>query len=279
MLAVGAAIGGVFSQAFGRRASFVADAVSFVLAGLLIVLISRPMQRAAAPTVQRPAVHPISDMREALSFARRDKVILALLASKATFGIGSGVVSQLAVLASTVFHSGDAGRGLLIGARGLGAGLGPLIAIRLCPDVRSDRGISRALLVCGAAGCLFAVTYVGAAWAPTIVLSAVCVTLAHLGGGAQWSMSTYGLQMRSPDVIRGRVMAGDFAIVTLVLSLTSFAAGAVSQAIGVRAAITIFAAIAGASSIVYLTLISRLRSGLSANAEASATDVATTRRL
>ena len=53
-------------------------------------------------------------MREALAVARGDKVILALMCSKATFAIGAGVISQLAVLASDVFHSGDRGRGFLL---------------------------------------------------------------------------------------------------------------------------------------------------------------------
>lgn len=67
-------------------------------------------------------------MREALVHARRDPVLLALIFSKTTFAIGAGVVSQLAVLASDVFKGGDSSRGLLIAARGVGAGLGPLMA-------------------------------------------------------------------------------------------------------------------------------------------------------
>ena len=61
-------------------------------------------------------------MGEAIALARRDHVILALMSSKATFAVGAGVVSQLAVLASDVHGSGDGGRGLLLAARGLGAG-------------------------------------------------------------------------------------------------------------------------------------------------------------
>jgi MFS family permease len=125
---------------------------------------------------------------------------------------------------------------------------------------RFTRGdLRRILLICGTAGCAFSLLYLGAAWAPTLWISVVLIALAHLGGGAQWTLTTYGLQMRSPDDIRGRVLAGDFAIVTLVLSVTSFTAGLVSEAIGVRAAITIFAGAAGLAGAAYLVLTRPLR--------------------
>jgi hypothetical protein len=103
------------------------------------------------------------------------------------------------------------------------------------------------------------VLYVGAAWAPGIIVCAVLVACAHLGGGAQWMMSTYGLQLRSPDSIRGRVLAGDFAIVTLVISIASVVAGLLSEAIGVQWAITCCAGAAGLGGVTYLVLTRRLR--------------------
>ena len=118
----------------------------------------------------------------------------------------------------------------------------------------------RVLNVCGWASIGFAAAYVGAAWAPTLLLAAVLVMLAHLGGGAQWTLSTYGLQLEVDDPILGRVMAGDFAIVTLVLSVTSVGAGALSTAVGVRWAMTVFAAVAALAGGTYLVLTRNLRS-------------------
>jgi MFS family permease len=257
MLAVGAALGGLFSDAFGRNAAFMANAASFVLAGVLFAMIRTPMQQRASTAVRAP-VRPIADMHEAIRFARKDPVVLALMASKATFAIGAGVVGQLAVLASDVFGAGDRGRGALIAARGVGSGLGPILAARF---TRGD--LRRVLLVCGAAGVLFSVSYVGVAWAPALALAALGVAVAHTGGGAQWMMSTYGLQLRAPDDIRGRVMAGDFAIVTLVLSLTSIIAGLLSEAVGVRWSITICAGAAGLAGTVYLVVTRNLRTSAS----------------
>ncbi len=253
MLAVGAGLGGLFSQTFGRTAAIVADVVTFVVAGLLVSLVRRPLQQHAVDR-HTTRVRPIADMGEAIALARRDHVILALMSSKATFAVGAGVVSQLAVLASDVHGSGDGGRGLLLAARGLGAGLGPFLATRW---VRGS--VRRVIVLCGWSAIVFSVTYVGAAWAPTLVLAAVCVAIAHLGGGAQWTLSTYGLQLRVDDRILGRVMAGDFAIVTLVLSLTSVGAGALSSVVGVQWAITVFACAAAAAGTTYLVLTRNLR--------------------
>ena len=257
MLAVGAGLGGIFSEAFGRQAAFIADIATFVVAAGLIAMVKRPMQEDRGAS--RAPVRPIADMREAIELARRDSTILALMASKMTFAIGAGVVSQLAVYAADAFSSGDAGRGLLLGARGVGSGLGPIIGARFAKgDLR------RVLLVCGVAGLVFSAGYLAAAAAPMLIIAGACVMFAHLGGGAQWTLSTYGLQVRAPDDMRGRVLAGDFALITLSLALSSVAAGIVSEQVGARATVAIFGAIAAASSTVYLLLTRNVRAKLQA---------------
>src|SRR5262249_24721571 len=103
MLAVGASLGGAFSAAFGRHAAFVADAISFVVCAVLVLMVRGRMQR-PRDDAEHSRVRPLADMSEALGQAGRDPVLLALMLSKATFAIGTGVVSQLTVLASDVFH-------------------------------------------------------------------------------------------------------------------------------------------------------------------------------
>ncbi len=257
MLAIGAAIGGVFASVFGREACFIANAVSFVVAGLLFASIRTPMQAPRDPSLRRHRLRPMADMREALAHARKDPVLLALILSKTTFAVGSGVVSQLAVLASDVFKGGDASRGVLIGARGLGAGIGPLLASKY-----TGNDLGRVIRVCGYSSLVFSCCYVIGAWMPVFALAAVFITMAHLGGGAQWTLSTFGLQMRSPDEMRGRIIAGDFALVTLMMSVTSASAGVLSDAIGVRAAITSFAVAAAVASVIYVNATRHLHTQL-----------------
>jgi predicted MFS family arabinose efflux permease len=260
MLAVGAGIGGIFSQAFGREAAFIADIATFLIATGLIALVTRPMQEARTKTNSR-RIHPIRDMGEALHLAKSDPAIMSLLMSKMTFAVGAGVVSQLAVYAADSFNSGDAGRGLMLGLRGLGSALGPLVAARFVKD-----DLSRVILVCGISGLGFAGGYLAAAASPILIIAAIFIGLAHLGGGAQWTLSTYGLQMRCPDEMRGRVLAGDFALITLSLGLSSLAAGVVSEYIGARGAITVFALLAVCASVVYLLATRSVRAKLKISA-------------
>ena len=72
--------------------------------------------------------------------------------------------------------------------------------------------------------------------APTLHLAAVCVLLAHLGGGAQWVLSTYGLQVSTPDGMRGRVLGLDFGLATLAVGVSSLAAGGAAEVFGLAAA-------------------------------------------
>ena len=257
MLAVGAALGGVFAAAFGRNAAFIANAISFVVAALLFSGVKRPMQSERTQNSNQGRVRPIADMKEAINVAKKDPVILALLCSKMTFAVGAGIVSQLAVLASNVFNVGDAGRGLLIGVRGIGSGLGPIIGARI-----AGRDMAKLLKVCGFAGLIFSVCYLGAALSPFIGMAAVFIALAHLSGGAQWTLSTLGLQMQSPDHVRGRVMAGDMALVNLMIGCTSILAGITSELFGVRPAIIIFAVAAAIASVIYIVLTAGLRRSL-----------------
>lgn len=268
MLAIGAAVGGVVASVFGRDAAFLANALSFVVAAAAVSLIRRPMQ--AERSVDRPTgrIRPIADMAEAFAFARRDSVLMSLLASKATFAMGAGIVGLLAVLATEELGGGDASTGVLIAARGVGVAVGPLIAARLVgPE------LGRVLLLCGGAGIAFGAFYLGLSAAPTLAVAVPLALAAHLGGGAQWTLSTYGLQRRAPDEIRGRIMAGDFGIVTLIITLSNLAAGGLAGAVGARSAIAAFALLSLVAGAVYLWRTASVRAALTAEYRASASSV------
>lgn len=246
MLAIGAALGGVVAGAFGRDVAFSANAVSFVLAAALVALIRRPMQAERGDRSTRDRMRPIADMREALGYARRDSVLLSLLASKATFAMGAGIVGLLAVLVTEELGGGDRETGIMIAVRGGGVGLGPLIASRFVSG-----SLSRVLWVCGWSGAVFGVCYLGLSVAPGLLIALALVFVAHLGGGAQWTLSTYGLQARAPDHVRGRILAGDFGIVTLIITVSNLVAGVLADAVGVRPTIALFAVLGVAASLVY----------------------------
>jgi MFS family permease len=253
MLAIGAALGGVVATVFGRDAAFIANAVSFVVAAGCVTMIRKPMQAERSGEV-RSRMRPIADMREAFVYARTDSTLLALLASKATFGLGAGIVGLLAVLAKENLHGGDGATGLLLGARGVGVAAGPLIAAKLVGP-----SLSRVLLLSGCAGLAFGVCYLGLSVAPVLAVAVPLALIAHLGGGAQWTLSTYGLQRRAPDHILGRILAGDFGMVTLIITVSNLAAGTLADAVGARWAIAAFAVLSLIAGTTYLVLTAGLR--------------------
>lgn len=249
MLAVGAAVGGVVAATFGRDAAFVANAASFALSASLIVGIRRPLQEPVAPA-GRPSLGLGtfgSSIGTAIAFARRSRLVASLLLSKTTFGVGTGVILMLAVFGHDVFRAGDAGIGLLFAARGLGALIGPFLARALVGT--EDRG-----LLVGIGSSLLVVTgsYAMFPLAPVIWLAAVLVFVAHLGGGAQWMLSTYGLQRSTPDEIRGRVFSLDYGLVTLVIAISTLVAGVLADALEPRLAVWAMVAFIALAGSVWL---------------------------
>lgn len=263
MLAIGAGLGALFTVAFGRNAAFVADAVSFLVAAGLILSIRESLQSGTQRSGPTARMRPWRDTREALSHARSHPAIMALIGSHIGFGFGAGTVGMLAVLATVKFDGSDGAIGLLLAGRGVGVVIGPLLITRLVA-----RGIHGVLLACGFAAIGYGAMYLGVAIAPWLLVAAIAVTLAHMGGGAQWALTTYGLQLLTPDALRGRIFAADAALVTLAMSLSLIFAGAVSGIIGASLTIGIIAVACLVWGTVFLVLTRVIRA--EAEAEAAA---------
>jgi predicted MFS family arabinose efflux permease len=253
MLAVGAALGGLVAATFGRDVAFVVNAASFAASALLIVGIRRsfraPRDEVAVGEHRAPERGGVTEsIRVVLRFARGNRTLAALLLSKTTFGVGTGVIVLLAVFGRDVFRSGDAGIGILFAARGLGALIGPFL-------VRSIVGLSERGLIAGIAGSfgIFALGYGLLPLAPILPLAALAVFAAHLGGGAQWTLSSYGLQRAAPDAIRGRVFSFDYGLVTVTITLSTLVAGLLAERLTPAATIWTIVGLAAIAAIGWIT--------------------------
>ncbi len=229
MLAVGGALGGVVAGLFGRDTAIVVDSASFLLSAMLIFRVRASFAEARAPS-EHPSLR--TDTVETVRYARMDHRVLALLAVKFGWGIAGGVLVLLPLLAFGDFHpgeggSGEIGLGMLMAARGVGALIGPFIGRALAgPD---DRRLFGAI---GGALATFGVGYALLGLAPGLVLAMGAVLLAHVGGGAQWTLSSYGLQRVVPDRIRGRIFAVDGMLVTLTFGTSSILTGVLADVFG-----------------------------------------------
>ena len=134
--------------------------------------------------------------------------------------MAGGVLVLVPVFAHQVYNAGDMAIGLLMAARGVGALIGPFAArSRLGPQ---DRRLFR---VIGVALAVFGLGYALLGVVPGLLLALPAVAIAHLGGGAQWTLSTYGLQKIVPDHIRGRIFAFDGMLVTFTFGLSALLTG------------------------------------------------------
>jgi MFS family permease len=253
MLAVGAAAGGAVAAAFGQDAAFGVDAASFLVSAWLLGGIRRPFAEATPQAHERVAV--LEATRETARYARADHRVLALISVKFGFGLAGGVLALIVVLAKDVFAGGEVGFGILLAGRGVGALIGPFIGHRL-----AGPGHRRLLPVIALALAVFGVGYVAVGAAPSLWVAALAVMVAHLGGGAQWVLSSFGLQRIVPDRIRGRVFSFDYALITLTFSASAVAATLLADALGARAATQIVGAVAFLWSATWWFLIRGVRS-------------------
>ena len=226
MLAVGAALGGIVAAVFGRDVAFVIDAASFAVSGVLLWRISRPFSTGDHQDVETNVIRATV---ETIRFARRDHRVLALVTVKAGFGLAGGVIVLIAVFAHEVFEAGSVGIGVLMAGRGIGALIGPFLGRWI--SGRDDRRLFGAIAV---SLTVFGLGYALLGVMPSLGLAALAIGIAHLGGGAQWTLSSYGLQRIVPDRIRGRIFSFDFALITISISISALVGGWAAERFGPR---------------------------------------------
>jgi MFS family permease len=244
MLLVGAGLGGLVAGAFGRQVAFLVDGGSFLCSALLVASIRRPMQARAASEPR-----PSASLGEAWRFVRGAPLIARLVFAKVGVSSANGTVGLLPSLALHRFGRGDVGTGLLFAARGLGALLGPLgarLAFGARPSVRVI------VVICGLSTLSYGLFYALVPIAPAFAIAAVLVALAHLGGGAQWSLSTYGLQTLTPDALRGRVLSLDYGLATLAIGGSALVAAVLADALGPTTATWILTGIGVGYGVAWL---------------------------
>jgi len=112
------------------------------------------------------------------------------------------------------------GMSILLGGRGLGALVGPLVSARWAG--RSDRKLQLGILL----GYLItAVGYGMLGFSRTVWIASACAMLAHMGGSTVWVFSTTLLQLHTEDRFRGRVFSADLGFSMLTIAAGAFLCG------------------------------------------------------
>lgn len=241
MLLVGAGLGGIVSEVFGIYAAFIVDAISFAVSAILIAGVRAPMQ-------EREAKLEGAGFREVIAYARKDRLVGRLVLAKVGVSSANGTVGLLPAFGAK-FAGTNIATGMLFAARGLGALLGPVLARMFTGATPRSRVI---VWVVGVSTLLYCGVYALVPLTPWFALAMVLVVIAHLGGGAQWSISTYGLQVATPDHLRGRVMSLDYGLATLAIGTSSVLAGVLADAYGAPSANWTLSAVGAVYAIIWL---------------------------
>jgi MFS family permease len=231
-LVLGATLGGIVAALLGRDAVFALNAVSFLVSAFLIagMRFAEPHAEASPPLRLRDLVD-YSPVVEGIRYVRGKRTLFATVFAKA----GNLVIGPSWVLFTVMgqkyfpvrWHNLDPQRGamlgmsLLLGGRGLGALIGPLISAPWAgqQDRRLRLGIFYGYLVTAVGYVL--IGKVGNVWA-----ACFWAAFAHGGGATVWVFSTTLLQLNTDDRFRGRVFSADLGLCMLTIALGAYVCGA-----------------------------------------------------
>jgi MFS family permease len=219
-----APLAGALVAAVGVAPAFLVNAGSFAASAVLLGglrLPGRPATTAAGSWLGR--------VGEGARLLVADRLLRLLALVQLLAALSAGATSALlVVLAGRHLGVGPDGFGLLLGAIGVGAALGPLLLARLVSNPRRPAWVFGPLLLRGLVDLVLATTR---------SLGIAMGALAVYGVGTSTGMVTYNslLQATVAPEVRGRVFAG-FDLLWQAGRLASLALGGVAaDALGIRA--------------------------------------------
>src|SRR5216683_1834902 len=213
---IGSALAAGIIGVLGAPAAFAFNAATFLVSASLLLLLPVPAGRSVSSSGWAGFV---SDAREGLQFARRDRFVSRLMVIQALASLSVGATSALlVVLAQRHYRLAPAGFGSFILAIGVGALLGPILLASVTRNVGHPRWLFGPYVIRGIGDVLMAVTTaVPVAW----------VLLFVYGLNTSSGMVVYQtwVQRHVPDAVRGRVFTW-LDVVWNVMTIVSLGWGA-----------------------------------------------------
>ena len=252
-LAIGAALGGFAVAEWGVEVAFVIDSLTFAIAATIIATLPIPQEK-REKSDKSFFKTGLNDVSEGWKIIRSRPEVSRIITAKALWScFGGGLVYMLIMLgAEGEFGEVAAGIGILFAARGIGTGIGPVLA-RYVFTEKSLWPYLLGILVstCGV-GYLFIGLFKWGTWITIVIV------ISHAASGANWVLSTVLLQERSEDEWRGRMFATDFLLMTTVNGFSTMAASLILEytEIGLRNTLIAFSILQIVSGIVWLLLTS-----------------------
>jgi MFS family permease len=271
----GMAIGGFATEWIGVEGVFVLDAFSYLVSAWFIYRAVIPQEARRSNFVEgQKKPSSWEDIRQnigtdivlGIRYLRDNHQILrpALAKGTSTIFLG-GLVYMLVLVSDNILQMGSIGLGLLYAARGIGTGIGPVIARQQFTDERQW------VVVMGASIALSGAMYLVVGLTQVWWMMFVFVLLAHAASGANWVTSTVLLQKRSEDNFRGRVFSTEWLLFTLGNSLSVVVASVLLewQIVALQTLISLYAVGLMAAGLLWLATVANwernwVQKGLSA---------------
>jgi MFS family permease len=215
---IGPALGGFVAALFSLTGTALADAATFLIAGLLIALIKLPgMEK---PVIERKPISLTTVWQEwlaGLRLIRHQRIVTLLFGIAAIISVGEGIMAVLFVPFVTEVLRGEALQlGWLMSAQAVGGLLGGIVIARLGERVSPIRLLAPCAILFGLID-LMIFNY--PAFLPGIAIALVLFVLVGIpGAGFSGSFSTLA-QRHVEDGYRGRIFGAfdtTFALMMLV---------------------------------------------------------------
>ena len=222
-LCLGAFAGGLVVSEFGVNVAFVIDSVTFLIGTILLIPLTVPQtfDKMSSGSIITSALKDIWIGQKRI---KSDPRLFRIIFAKTSWNIaGGGLAGVFLVLAGNdiEFVGAALGFGIFFFARGVGTGIGPILARRLFKNSEKwPRLIGLLIVVSG----LF-YFLVGFSLNGPLLLTLALVTLAHTASGGNWVLSTVLTQQWVEDEMRGRVFSTDMLLLSLGQVVSTISAG------------------------------------------------------
>jgi MFS family permease len=241
---VGPLLAGLGFNFFGLAGCFYANGLSFIAVVVALKLVRFDESR------EKLTTHSIKDRRalwqdliDGFRYVRRRPRVFSLLSISAVTSLfGTPYLTLIPVFARDIFHLGETGFALMMGAAGAGAFFGALLLAYLGDFKRKGRSVLGGAFA-------FGVSLIGFGLSTHLVLSLILLFAVGFSVVTSVAVTNTLLQQLVTDRMRGRVMSMFILSFIGTMPIGNLLGGAASQRFGVRVTL----AAGGLAIILYIT--------------------------
>ena len=222
-LCLGAMLGGIVVSQWGTDAAFVIDSLTFLLSAILLIPLK--IEQKIDENMKGPLLKTaFKNIKIGWNRIYDDKKLLRIIFAKSSWNIGgAGLAGVFLVLAGADIPGYGAafGFGLFFFARGIGTGIGPIIARAVFKD--KNKWPSLIGILVSTSGLFYLI--VGLTLDYFLPLTILLIIISHSASGGNWVLSTVLTQSWVEDEVRGRVFSMDMLILGTSAAFSTTVAG------------------------------------------------------